>query len=53
MHGTIVTLYKHLGNASGGTEVAVNLEGRMGIKHIGIGPAVWMLSHRFVAGQKV
>ena len=45
MYGTIVTLQQHLTDTGCHTEVTVNLEGRMGIKQIGIGTSVGILSH--------
>ena len=44
MHVAVVALQQHLGNAGGTTEVAVNLEGWMGIEEVGVGAALFLLS---------
>ena len=44
MHGAVVTLNKHLCNASRETKVTVNLEGWMRIEEIGIDTSVGILS---------
>jgi hypothetical protein len=38
-----VALEQHLGNASGATEVSINLEWRVSIEHVGIGATALLL----------
>ena len=44
MHGSVVALKQHFGDAGGETKVTVNLEGRMRIEDIGLHAAVGVLA---------
>ena len=53
MHGSIVTLDEHLGNACSHTEVTIYLERRMGVEQIGIGTTIGYLLGHLVVGQQM
>ena len=52
VHGTIVALQQHLADAGGTAEIAVDLEWRVSIEEVGIGPPVGILPHLTVVGQE-
>ena len=47
-----MALQEHLGDACRDAEVAVDLEGRMGVEEVGIGAAVGIVAHVAVVGQQ-
>ena len=53
MYGAVVALQEHLCNACCATEVAVDLERRMGVEEVRIGAAVGILLYAAVVGQQV